>query len=74
MQEEAIKEWDVTETKKDAKILRLQDERDRLAQQVKEMKLILSNQDYLLKKEKNKTLMLTYSKCSRKLFSPLSTN
>ena len=64
MQEEAIKEWDVTETKKDAKILRLQDERDRLAQQVKEMKLILSNQDYLLKKEKNRTLMLSYSKCS----------
>jgi len=65
LQEEAIKEWDATETKKDAKILRLQDERDRLAQQVKEMKLIVNNQDYLLKKEKNRTLMLTYSKCGK---------
>ena len=57
-----IKEWDVTEAKKDARIMRLQGERDELAQQVKELKLALNNQDYLLKKEKNKTLSLTYSK------------
>lgn len=61
-QEEVIKEWDATEAKKDAKIMILQAERDELAQQVKELRLVLSNQDYMLKKERHKILSLTYSK------------
>ncbi len=62
IQEDVIKELDITEAKKDARILRLKHERDELAQKVKELSLIVASQDYLMQKEKEKTLSLTYSK------------
>ena len=61
LQEENVKQWDKEEVKITSQLAQLQSERNVLAQRLVEAEVSLAQQKEGWKKEKNKTMSLTYS-------------